>query len=455
MIRKTFFLVMTLIPVMLFSGEYNKDKNVELFPDGTPIPEWFRIIEPTDINKLGKHYRITDHGVKYDSTILQTKQIQAVIDKAYEAGGGVIIIPPGTFLSSSIFFKQGTHLHLEVGAMLKGSDDISDFPIMMTRIEGEWRKYFPALVNADGLDGFTISGKGTIDGNGMRYWKAFWLRRAFNPDCTNLDEMRPRLLFVSNSRNVQVSGITLQNSPFWTTHFYKCEYVKLLDLHIYSPYEPVKAPSTDAIDLDVVRNVLIKNCYMSVNDDAVALKGGKGPNADQMEENGGNYNIIIEDCTFGFCHGALTFGSESIHNRNIIMRRIQVNHAQRLLWLKMRPDTPQNYEYVLVEDIEGSHVGNFLYVRPWTQFYNLQGEQEMRMSYASNITMRNINMDCDVLFMVEIEDPWGTVERFDFELSDFTFENLDIEARKDARINRGLVDNLRLINVVVNGEIVK
>jgi len=77
----------------------------ELFPDGTPIPEWFRQITPTDISQLGTPYRITDHGVANDSTILQTDKIQAVIDKAYAAGGGVVVVPAGTFLSGSLFFK--------------------------------------------------------------------------------------------------------------------------------------------------------------------------------------------------------------------------------------------------------------------------------------------------------------------------------------------------------------
>src|SRR5687768_11661854 len=131
----------------------------EVFPDGTPIPDWFRQNKPTDITKLGTRYRITGYNVKNDSTVIQTKTIQAVIDKAHENGGGVIIIPKGTFLSGSLFFKKGTHLHLEEGARLKGSDDISNFPLVMTRIEGQSLKYFAALVNADGLDGFTISGK--------------------------------------------------------------------------------------------------------------------------------------------------------------------------------------------------------------------------------------------------------------------------------------------------------
>lgn len=424
----------------------------EVFPDGTPIPDWFRQNTPTDINKLGKRYRITDYTVKNDSTVVQTQKIQAVIDKAFASGGGVVIIPKGTFLSGSLFFKQGTHLHLEEGAKLKGSDDISNFPLVMTRMEGQSLKYFAALVNADGLDGFTISGKGTLDGNGLRYWKAFWLRREFNPNCTNMDEMRPRLLYVSNSKNVQVSGITCMNSPFWTTHYYKCENVKVLNLTISSPKAPVKAPSTDAVDIDGCKNFLIKNCYMSVNDDAVALKGGKGPLADKDEKNGSNENIIIEDCTYGFCHGVLTLGSESIHNRNIILRRLKINNAERLLWLKMRPDTPQDYEYVLVEDIEGTDIGNFLFIRPWTQFFDLKGEKATRSSYSRNITMRNIKLDCNNFFNVGASENRGNVNAFNYKLSNFTFENLTITAKNNLNIDTSLVENFTLKQVTINGE---
>lgn len=131
----------------------------EKFPDGTPIPDWFRQNEIVNIDTLGKKYTITDYGVANDSTILQTEKIQAVIDRAAENGGGVIIIPKGTFLSGSIFFKPKTHLYMEEGAVLKGSDDISNFAIVNTRIEGQSLKYFAALVNADKVNGFTIPAK--------------------------------------------------------------------------------------------------------------------------------------------------------------------------------------------------------------------------------------------------------------------------------------------------------
>lgn len=427
-------------------------KTTDQWPDGSEISEWFKQTTSVDIQTLGKAYHVTDYGVVNDGK-LHTTEMQALINKVASEGGGVIVIPEGTYMTGAIFFKQGVHLHLYDGATLMGSSDPSDYPIIKTRIEGETCLYYSALINADGLDGFTISGKGTIDGNGYTFWKHFWERRSWNPQCTNKDEQRPRLVYVSNSKNVQIDGVKLQNSAFWTTHIYNSENVKLLRLQIYSPEKPVKAPSTDAIDLDVVKNVLVKDCYMSVNDDAVAIKGGKGPYADywrtpyegidinkypEMIGDGSNENIIIEDCEYGFCHGCLTLGSESVYDHNIILRRIKVTEANNLLWLKMRPDTPQTYEYVMVEDIEGNGK-NFLLVAPWTQFYDLKGRESIPMSYSNHITMRNITFDCNVFFNVKQNED-------QYHLSNFTFENLAITAQ-NTEFHQEYVENFTVKNV--------
>lgn len=437
--------------ISLWASVFGK-KTTDLWPDGTEISSWFRDTTAVNINTLGKQYRITNYGVLNDGKTY-TKELQALIDKIASDGGGVMVVPEGTYKTGALFFKQGVHLHIYAGGTLQGSEDPSDFPLVMTRIEGETCKYYSALINADGLDGFTISGKGTIDGNGLTYWKHFWERRSWNPKCTNKDEQRPRLVYVSNSKNVQIEGVHLQNSPFWTTHIYNSENVKLLRLHIYSPAKPIKAPSTDAIDLDVVKNILVKDCYMSVNDDAVAIKGGKGPYADafrtqypgvdmskfpELQGDGENRNIIIEDCEYGFCHGCLTLGSESVFDHNIILRRIKVNEANNLLWLKMRPDTPQRYEYITVEDISGNGK-NFILVAPWTQFYDLKGRTDMPMSYSDHITMRNITFDCETFFNVKQQED-------QYHLSNFTFQNLSISANK-ADFHPEYVENFTVKNV--------
>ena len=146
-----------------------KVKSVELWPDGTEIPAWFSDTSRVDLSGL-KHYVVTDYGVDRWADGVQTAQIQAVIDKCAAEGGGVVVIPRGTFLSGSLFFKPKTHLLIEEGGELKGSDRIRDFKIVKTRMEGQTLDYFAALVNADGVDGFTITGPGTINGNGQKYW---------------------------------------------------------------------------------------------------------------------------------------------------------------------------------------------------------------------------------------------------------------------------------------------
>ena len=388
------------------------------WPDGSRMDDWFLQSGKVDVAQLGRQYVITDYGVSTDSTLVQTTLIQHVIDLCADKGGGVVVIPEGTFLSGALFFPQGTHLH--VIGRLKGSDRIADFPIMLTRIEGETCKYFPALVNAYEVDGFTITGHGTIDGNGLRYWQDFWLRRQWNPACTNKDSQRPRLTYIANSKHVTIQDVHLVNSPFWTNHVYKSHHIRYIDCYIYAPTEGVweqdaakGAPSSDAIDIDACTDVVVRGCYMHVNDDAVVLKGGKGTWADMDATNGDNQRILIEECTYGRVHGCLTLGSESLHNRNVILRRCKTTNADRVLWLKMRPDTPQHYEYITVEDITG-HCGRFLFVHPWTQFYKPEKRDDMPLSQCNHIVMRNIQVETPVMLDVEPSDK--------YKLTDFWLE---------------------------------
>lgn len=422
----------------------------EFFPDGTPIADWFYQTDMPQLDQLGKQYRLDEYGVPQDGQI-HTAEIQRVIDLCAEQGGGVVVIPKGVWRSGSLYFKQGTNLYVEEGGVLLGSDDIADYDLKTTRIEGQTCTYFTALINVENVQGFTMCGPGTIDGNGHRSWRAFWIRRRWNPKCTNKDEQRPRLVYISESSDVTVAGLTLQNSHFWTTHIYRCQRVKYLGCRITSPLLPVKAPSTDAIDIDVCTDVLVKNCYMSVNDDSVVLKGGKGPWADTDPNNGSNERILVEDCTYGFCHGVLTCGSESVHNRNVLVRRCVLKSddtgvISNMLVLKMRPDTPQHYEYITFEQITG-RMTRFVNVNPWMQFYDLGGRADIPLSYADHITIRDCDVDCTIFLHVAPKED-------QYRLTDFHFENLTVRT-KDPGADPGAFATWRFENVsvsVVSGE---
>lgn len=144
-------------------------------------------------------------------------------------------------------------------------------------------------------------------------------------------------------------------------------------------------------------------------------------------------------------HGCLTLGSESLHDRNVILRRCSVTDANRVLWLKMRPDTPQHYEYVAVEDITGD-CGSFLVVRPWTQFFKPEQRDDMPLSQCNNISFKNIRMKSKNFFDVGKSDK--------YRLTDFSFENCDVDDDKKA-FDPSLIENCTVKNVKINGVVMK
>jgi polygalacturonase len=204
---------------------------------------------------------------------------------------------------------------------------------------------------------------------------------------------------------VDISGVTMRDSRFWTLHLYKCSDVYVHDCRIEARVlEGVKGPSTDAIDLDVVTNAVIRRVYMNVNDDAVVLKGGRGPWADdpvRHPDNGGNSNILVEDCTFGSCcHACLTLGSECIVAENVVMRNSHVENVGMLLHMKMRPDTHFEYRNVMISNLTG-RVRRGVAAFPWRQYFDLEGRKDLPKSHIENIVVKCPDLYAEKPFQVE------------------------------------------------------
>lgn len=390
-----------------------------------------------------QEYIVTQYGVKLDSTKLSTKAIQKTIDFAFKKGGGTIVIPKGVYLTGALFFKPKTKLLLQEGAVLKGSDNIKDYPFISSRMEGRSIPYFAALINAYKVNNFSITGPGTINGNGPKYWKTFWAHRdslrKINKESTNLEVSRPRLIFIWGSNGVKIQNVKLHNSGFWTTHLYQCNDALIENCDIRSPSKPVPAPSTDGIDLDVCKRVVIKGCYIAVNDDAIVIKGGKGPTAHKLPENGIVEDILIENCTFGPSHATLTLGSECIHAKNITLRNCVVDNNCPILKLKMRGDTYQIYEDVLVENITGK-CGSLIDLNPWKQFFDLGDSKEKPFGTIRNITMQHIKVEASKMGEMD-GNPNDTV-------ANFAFKNIDVVAKTSFLKNK--YEDVKIENVIVN-----
>lgn len=392
-------------------------------------------------------YVITDFGAVAGEAALNTKAIQTAIDTAVKRGGGTVVIPAGVFRSGSIFLQPGVGLFLQEGAVLAGSENIEDYPTKLTRIEGHFEPWRAALVNAEKIDGLRIGGPGVIDGRGPIFWKAFWQRRKENPKCTNLEVERPRLLFVDRCRDVRIENVQLRDSGFWNLHLYKCRDVVIEGVRITIPSAgpALRGPSTDGIDVDSSQNVTIRKCYISTGDDDIALKGSKGPLADQDADSPPVENILVEDCEIGDGNGLITCGSEATIVRNVTVKNCVMSGHATVLTLKLRPDTPQHYENITIDGVKLAGGGRLLNMAPWTQFFDLKGLPAPTRQ-VNNVTLRNVTGTYRAFGRLQ-GNP-GDV------LRDITLENIQVEL-KEPRLDHAGVENLILKNVIVNGDVVR
>ncbi|OQP61140.1 hypothetical protein A3860_05325 [Niastella vici] len=391
-----------------------------------------------------KRYNIIERGAIGDGKTLNTRAIQQAIDECAQNGGGTIIIPKGVFVSGAIFLKRGVNIELQEGAVLKGSANINDYPKLNTRIEGHFEPWRVALINGDSCDHLRISGSGMLDGSGEPFWAAFYARRDADKKTTNLNVERPRLTFIQHSKDVKISGITFLNSGFWNLHLYNCKEVTVEYCKFHAPSGPKpyhQAPSSDGIDVDCSQNIAIRYCFFSVGDDCIALKGSKGPFAMQDPDGWPVEGIEISDCIFEAGGGIVTFGSEATIVRNVVIQRCTTLHPT-VLRLKLRPDTPQQYENITMNDITLVDGGAIFKVSPWTQYFDLKGQAPPK-ALVRNIKISNVHGKGSSLGEITGHNQ-ATI-------SDILVENVNVDL-KTTNFQLGKVQNLRFVNVTVNGK---
>jgi len=395
---------------------------------------------------------VTAAGAVGDGKTLNTAAIQQAVDRLAADGGGTLVIPQGEFLSGAIFLKPGVNLHLDKGAVLQGSTNIADYPKRMTRIEGHFQVWIPALVNATNADHLRISGEGTIQGGGKPYWDAFWKSVARDKvpknlgkhgivvsPTKNLDVPRPRNIFIADSKDVQISGIFLRQSGFWNLHIFRCSDVTVENVDIRTPYH---SPSTDGIDVDSCQDVTIRGCYISVDDDNIALKGNKGTSAWDDKTIPPDEHIRISGCTFGMGNSALTLGSEATLVRDVVIEDCKLapagTNVNCVLKLKLRTDTEQHYEDITARNItvDNTHA-QMVSIEGWSQYFDLKGKPAPSQ-LATNITLENISGNLQKFGVVD--GPKKST------VTDLTFKDINLTLKVPDVTVKG-VNNLVMDNV--------
>ena len=388
---------------------------------------------------------ITDFGAVGDGSTLNTKAIQSAIDQLAEKGGRTVVVPKGVFITGALFFRPGVNLHLENGAVLKGSTDMKNYPERRIRIEGHFEEHFASgLINAEGCDGLRIDGEGTLDGSGRPTWDRFWrlarttklLEKAEIPTIS-----RPQLCIINNSKNVTVEGVTFKDSAFWNLHLYNCRNVTVRQARFQVPDNYKRAPSTDGVDVDSCQDVEIDGCYFSVTDDCICLKGNRYDGINQEPPSLPVQNVVVKNCIFERGDGALTFGSEAQSISEVEMKDSVVRGKMPMLRIKFRPDTAnQDYRNVHVHDIKlGGTQGEIVRVSP--NHGTKVPTPKAPISQASGIVIENVS---------------GTFGSFGTlagggvaAVSDITLRNIHVAVTKNSELNTNGVHSLKLEDVLV------
>ena len=400
-----------------------------------------------------KRFVITEHGAVGDGTTLNTKAIQSAIDRCAAAGGGTLIVPSGTFITGSLFLKPGVNLEVEKGGVIKGSQNTNDYPWIDTRIAGLEMKWPAALINADGVEGLQLSGPGTLDGSGERWWREYWDTRRREPG--DLDPHfkvgRPRLVHLIRCRHVVVRDLLLKNPAFWNLQLTYCDGIVVSNLTVRAHSSTLRAASSDGIDIDSSRNALITGCDIECDDDGICLKSGR--DADGLRVNRPTENVVVRNCRVGPAAGLVVFGSETSGG----IRHVRVydcradNGCGEVVRFKTRMGRGGTVEDVLYENIQADgvrQVFNFnmdALGNTWLpeQFREVvappRGTPVFRDIRVRNLTAKNCGAAGRLVGLAESP------------LRDIALENIDLEARAGFTIRHAL--GLRFNNVKLNGRL--
>lgn len=329
---------------------------------------------------------VLDFGGKGDGLTLNTEAFRKAISHLVKQGGGHLNVPAGIYYVGLISLKDNIDLHLSKNAVLVLSADKNDYVKIDEKTGMRERKATPGI-NASKRKNVSITGEGTIDGNGEWWrpvkrgkvsdvewsrfqkmggtttekgdvWYPFNLKHQSNVAETmeKQEEFRNHMVRFTDCENVLVQGITLLNSPKFHLIPTRCKNVVIDGITVKCPWN---AQNGDAIDISSCQEVLIVRNVIDAGDDGICMKAGAG--ADGVKA-GPCANINIQDNTVYHAHGGFVIGSEFTGGvKNVVVRNNTFQGTDAGLRFKSavkRGGTTENLfiDHIYMTDITGDAI---------------------------------------------------------------------------------------------------
>ena len=308
---------------------------------------------------------VRDHGAKGDGSQLDTKALQSAIDAVSAKGGGVVVVPPGRYLTGTLRLRTGVTLHLAPGSVILGSKDLSHYPETAAGIRSYTDNYTDkSLIYAEGSERVGIEGAGILDGQGAAFKGPY--------------KVRPYMIRMINCRDVSIHDVRMVDSPMWVQHYLQCEDVHISGIRVRSRVNA----NNDGIDIDGCSRVRISDCDIWSGDDAIVLKSTTArPCRD----------VVISNSVLSSVCNALKLGTESNGGfEDIVMTNCSV-YDTRLAGIAIECVDGGTLARVIASNITMRNVGCPLFIRlgdrgrPFTEGQERPGVGTLRDVTVSNV----------------------------------------------------------------------
>jgi polygalacturonase len=310
----------------------------------------------------GKTFTITDFGAVADGKTLNTAAIQKTIDQCSKAGGGTVLVPAGKFLTGAFTLASSLNLKIDKDATLLISDNPADINFAGKDSVG--------CISANDCHDLSITGQGTIDGQGQKWWAKYR-----NPKGGEDAEVprRPFLVQIMQCNRLLVEDVHLTNSPMFHLVPKLCQNVTIRNINVKAP---AFAPNTDGLDPSGW-NYLIDHCTFDVGDDCIALK----PNLQIDPAQPSCQNFTITNCTFLHGHGMSIGGQTNGGLKHMVVRDCTFDSTEAGIRMKAGRGAGGLVEDITCENITMKNVKNAIVI---TSYYP-KGDAEPRTDPAQPV----------------------------------------------------------------------
>ncbi|MBW1655623.1 glycoside hydrolase family 28 protein [Flavobacterium quisquiliarum] len=425
------------------------------------------------LSVLAKSFDLKALGADNSGKKSCTALIHKTIDLASKDGGGTLYFPAGNYLTGAITLKSNITIYLEAGATLKFSSNFNDYlPFQKVRYEGVFMKTFAPLFNAQKAENISIKGEGTIDGNGFAWWEEamrinkelksngtlkeptelqkLWAEQnkelkvePYYENTLKTQFFRPPFIQFLECNKINIEGIRILNSPFWTINPVGCNDVRIHGVTILNPDKEPHGPNTDGINPSSCSNVRISDCFISVGDDCITIKSGRDFHG--REYGKACENITITNCVMLAGHGGVVIGSEMSGSvKNVVITNCVFDGTDAGIRMKASRGRGGVVENIMVSNIVMRNIGRNAFT--FDLFYDRSSKIEpvsertpiFRNIAISNVTGRSINK-VGVIYGIE-----------EMPIDELTFTNINMEAKEGFTGNLGT--NLTFANVDIVAE---